>query len=114
MKENNQYDQLWRIKYSMIKLQVEIMIFGIEIQNSSLSAQNYSFKCWDLERGALLLDNLQSNCKGILDTYGFQDKGFFGFSSRIKLAQVDIVLIDICNEFTVKEDKVVKQMINSS
>ncbi|CAD8079732.1 unnamed protein product [Paramecium primaurelia] len=49
---------------------------------SLLSAQNFSFKCWDLERDALLLDNIESQCKSILDTYVFEDRELFSLSTQ--------------------------------
>ncbi|CAK75740.1 unnamed protein product (macronuclear) [Paramecium tetraurelia] len=49
---------------------------------SLISAQNFSFKCWDLERDALLLDNVESQCKSILDTYIFEDRELFGLSTQ--------------------------------
>ncbi|CAD8205484.1 unnamed protein product [Paramecium pentaurelia] len=49
---------------------------------SLISAQNFSFKFWDLERDALLLDNVESNCKGILDTYVFDDRELYSLSTQ--------------------------------
>ncbi|CAD8103798.1 unnamed protein product [Paramecium sonneborni] len=60
-------------------------IYSIRFCNegkSLVSTQNFSLKCWDLERDALFLDNVETQCKSILDTYIFEDRELFILSTQ--------------------------------